>query len=134
MKKVILIVVAVICFGIGANAQSSGKTPAEIERSIYVQLQNGNYEKANDIVWNNYAYKNYLSKKTDGDFVSIATFRKEVNSKGGIKSFEIKQQIAANGESATVIVTLRFGNGSLDTYASEYSKDSSGWQIITWGL
>ena len=134
MKKVLsFLTVAVIAFfTVNCGGGKSSNGPASIEKSIYVQLQKGNYEKAVEIMLKNLDTEKDPSAEESAQFLSAFTEKaKESNeAKGGIKSFEIVgEEFSEDGLSATVSTKIVYGNGNEATETSKYVNKDGKWKL-----
>jgi hypothetical protein len=121
-----IIVAAVGCGGLG------GDTPTSITKSIYSQLQSGNYEKGIEV------FTSYL----DSDKTPTAEEKKQfiegfsakakdtMDKKGGVKSFTIvNETISSDGISATVEAQVTYGNGKTEEEKLKFIKKDGQWKI-----
>jgi len=130
MKKVFSLLTAAAFVFLAANCGGSGGNgPASIEKSIYVQMQKGNYKKAVEIMFDNMDGLNeeiteeemtaFVGKVEDGD-----------KDAGGIKSFEIiSEEISEDGLTAEVTSKVVYGNGKENTQTTEYVKVDGKWKM-----
>ncbi|GHT07223.1 hypothetical protein AGMMS49525_16290 [Bacteroidia bacterium] len=142
MKKVMSLLVAVLAM-LAVSSCGGGKSPADIEKSIYTQFQKGNYEKGLDIYFANIDQgdeaKDQGQKQVDAQIKALAEKVKASAAQGfeikaGVKSFEILEEtIAEDGETATVQTKIIYGDGSEDTQSSKYVKRGGKWKIVFGG-
>ena len=139
MKKIFsFLAVAVIAFfavscggNKGANTGVKGG-PASIEKTIYAQLQKGNYAKAVEIMVENLDNIKASSAEETAQMLSAFTEKaKESNeAKGGVKSFEVlEEEISEDGLSAVVSTKIVYGNGEEKTETSKYVKKDGKWKL-----
>jgi len=127
MRKLfsVLALAAVVLFT--ANCGGGGNTPASIEKSMYTQMQKGNYDKVVKIMIDNLD----ATKEQKAQFAAFFTsdkIKKEMEKGGGLKSFEIiKEEISEDGLSATVETKVINNNGDEDTKTTKYVKKDGKW-------
>lgn len=128
MKKGLTLLIVSIITLLFTNCGGEN-TPAGIEKSIYTQLKNGNYEKAMTIMINNSVDYDQSAPEKPQIIKSFAQkAQQSTEAKGGIKSFEIgDESISEDGLSAVVEVKIVYGNGSEDTKKSFYIKKDNKW-------
>jgi len=130
MKKVfgILAMAAIVFFAANCGG-GGGNTPSGIEKSIYTQMQKGNYDKVIGIMIDNLD----ATKEQKAQFAALFTsdkIKKEIEKDGGIKSFEIaKETISEDGLSATVETKIVNNEGKESTKTSKYVKKDGKWKI-----
>ena len=133
MRKVFsLVVVAVIGFFTANCGGSGGNTPASIEKSIYTQMQKGDYKKAAEIMVENFDSEKPLSSKEKTEYVVIFTekIKQSAETQEGIKSFEIEgEEFSEDGLSATVSTKFVYGNGEEKTETTKYVKKDGKWRL-----
>ena len=130
MKKVFSLLTAVAFVFLTANCGGSGGNgPASIEKSIYTQMQNGNYKKAVEIMFDN--MDGLKEEITEEQMTAIAEKVETGDKKeGGIKSFEIvSEEISEDGLTAEVTSKVVYGNGKEDTKTTEYVKVDGKWKM-----
>ena len=114
------------CSGSGANS------PSNIEKSLYTQLQKGDYAKSAELLIKNLDSDKVTTPEQQEQFVKLfgEKAKQSTESKGGIKSFEIvEEKIADDGLSATVSTKVIFKDGSEKTETTKYVKKDSSWKI-----
>ncbi|MDR0833783.1 MAG: DUF4878 domain-containing protein [Candidatus Symbiothrix sp.] len=133
MKKVMSLFVAAIAV-LAVSSCGGGKSPADIEKSIYTQFQKGNYERGLDIYFANIDTGEGETDKEQVKAVAEkikASATQGFEKKEGIKSFEILEEtIAEDGETATVKTKIIAGDGSEDTQTTKYVKRDGKWKIV----
>ena len=135
MKKIfsVLAVVAIAFFTANCGGGSGGgNNPASIEKSIYTQMQKGNFEKAVEIMLENLDSDKIPSAEEKAQFLTTFTkkAKQSFDAKGGIKSFEILgEEISEDGLKATVTSKIVFGNGEEETNKSKYVKVDGKWKF-----
>ena len=135
MKKIfsVLAVVAIVFFTSNCGGGSGGSnSPASINKSIYTQMQKGNYKKAVEIMVENLDSKKASSDKEKAQFLTMFAekAKESAEAKGGIKKFEIvEEKISEDGLSATVSTKIVFGNGDETTEKSKYVKQDGKWKL-----
>ena len=134
MKKIfsVLAVIAIAFFTANCGGGSGSNTPASIEKSIYVQMQKGNYEKAVEIMVDNLDSEKTPSAEEKAQLLAAFTekAKQSAEAKGGIKSFEIvEEEISEDGLSATVSTKIVYGDGSEQTETSKYVNKEGKWKL-----
>jgi hypothetical protein len=117
---------AASCGGDGANS------PAGIEKSIYTQLQKGNYKAAVEILIENLDSDETPSAIEKSQAILALTKKVEqgIEDEGGIKSFETGEaKIADDGLSATVETKIVKNDGSEKTETTKYVNKDGKWKI-----
>ncbi len=131
MKKCTsFLIVAVIA--LFAASCGGSNTPAGIEKSIYTQMQMGNYDKAVEMLVDHLAGDKEATAEEKAQMVTVLApkAKQTYEAKGGIKSFEItEEKISEDGESATVSSKIVYGNGEEGTNTSKYVKKDGVWKL-----
>lgn len=133
MKKLLYSFVAVAIALLVVNCGGKGgNSPSDIEKSLYTQMQNGNYEKFAELLMKNLDSDKEATAEEQSQF--IKTFgekaKQSTEAKGGIKSFEVvEEKIAEDGQSATVSTKVVFNDGTDKTETTKYVKKDDAWKI-----
>ncbi|GHU69430.1 hypothetical protein FACS189413_08340 [Bacteroidia bacterium] len=118
---------------VSCGSGGGGNSPSAISKSIYSQVQKGNYEKAFEIMADNIDNnKENVTTEERSQFVKgfAEMAKQQAKETGGVKSFEIvKEEIAEDGNSATVDVKLVYGNGKDGTEIHKYVKKDGVWKF-----
>jgi len=108
-------------------------SPAAIEKSIYSQLQSGNYEKGMKIYFDNLKKDTKeVDPKEAENAISMFTdkAKESIEKKGGIKNFKIiAENIDKSGETASVLSRITYGNGEESDNTTQYEKVDGKWEI-----
>ena len=137
MRKVLFFLVAavVVLFttNCGGSGSGGGNNPSNIEKSIYTQMQKGNYEKAAEIMLNNLDdSKETPSDEEKAQFLTALTekAKQSAEAKGGINSFEITgENISEDGLTATVDTKVVYGDGTEKTETNKYVNKDGKWKL-----
>ncbi len=134
MKKSLYLMIAVTFFLLtaGCSKGSAGKSPKDIEKSIYTELQKGNYDKAIEMIFENMESDEVTpaEKKSEVMKVFAEKTKQSTDAKGGLKNFEIiGEEISEDGKTATVTTKITYGNGSEDTQSSSYVNRDGVWKL-----
>jgi len=117
------------CGGGSGSGSGGSNSPANIQKSIFSQMQKGNYAKAVEIMIDNLEGK----EEAEGTEMLQAFTEKakqSAESKGGLKSFEIISEIISeDGLTATVTSKLVYGNGKEETEKSKYVNKDGKWKL-----
>ena len=122
---------AVNCGG-GSSSGGGSNAPAGITKSIYSQMQKGNYVKAVEVMMNNLDSDDSLDKEGKAEMIKAFAEKAEssTEAKGGLKSFEIMEEnISEDGLTAAVSVKLVYGNGTEDTDKLNFVKEDGKWKL-----
>lgn len=110
MKKIFrLLSIALVALVFAACGSSN--TPEAVTAKYLDNLKNGKYEAA----LNQMHFKTELTKEQKDQLVAMIQEKasEQINKKGGIQSFDIKEaQVAEDGQSAKVLYTINYGDGS----------------------
>jgi uncharacterized protein with von Willebrand factor type A (vWA) domain len=115
-----------------ASCGGGGNSPADIQKSVYSQIQKGNYEKGVKILCDNLDGDKTPSAEEKMQFAKGLTekAKQSIEAKGGVKSFEIVEEvISEDGASATVNSKITYGDGSTQEQSSKYVKKDGKWKI-----
>ena len=136
MKKVFSFLAVATCafFMTNCGGGGGGNTPASIQKSIYTQMQKGNYEKAVEIMIENLDSEKTLSTKDAEGVEMLKAFtekaKESAEAKGGLKSFEITgEEVSEDGLSTTVSAKLVYGNGKEETETTKYVQKDGKWKL-----
>ena len=119
----------------------NNNTPGDIEKSICQELKKGNFEKAMKIHFENGVAHSKrgddpqsIDIKENDTQKSIALFAdkigKSIEEKGGLKDFQINEDIDEDGEYATVTTIFIYGNGDEEEQHHHYMKIDGKWKTI----
>lgn len=132
MKKVFsILMVAVVstmamasCGGGNAAGGSDNDTPSSVMEKFNNYLVKKQYAKAMDLLWN-------IEQASDADYEKTSKwYEKELEEKGGIKSFDIlSETIAESGKKAKVEVRYTYGNGKVKERTHTLMKTENGWRV-----
>ncbi|GAP71480.1 hypothetical protein SAMD00024442_129_3 [Candidatus Symbiothrix dinenymphae] len=109
-----------------------GNSPADIEKSVYSQIQKGNYEKGVEILFDNLDGDKTPTAEEKMQFVNgfSEKAKQSMEAKGGVKSFEIVEEvISEDGASATVKSKITYGDGSTKEESSKYVNKDGKWKF-----
>ena len=134
MKLIVYLFAAVtmILFTAGCSGGNAGKSPKDIEKAIYNELQKGNYEKAVEMLFENVESDDDTPAEQKAEVMKAFTekTKQSADAKGGLKSFEIlEEKIAEDGKTATVTTKVTYGNGTEDTQNSTYVNKDGVWKL-----
>lgn len=133
MKKLLYSFVAVAIVLLVVNCGGKGgNSPSDIEKTLYTQLQNGNYEKAAELLMKNLDSNKETTAEEQTQFIKMFSekAKQSAEAKGGIKSFEIvEEKISEDGQSATVSTKVVFKDDSESTDKTKYVKKDNVWKI-----
>ena len=134
MKRIVYLFAAVtmILFTVGCSGGNAGKSPKDIEKAIYNELQKGNYEKAVEMLFENVESDDDTPAEQKAEVMKAFTekTKQSADAKGGLKSFEIlEEKIAEDGKTATVTTKVTYGNGTEDTQNSTYVNKDGVWKL-----
>ena len=134
MKRIVYLFAAVtmILFTAGCSGGNTGKSPKDIEKAIYNELQKGNYEKAVEMLFENVESDDDTPAEQKAEVMKAFTekTKQSADAKGGLKSFEIlEEKIAEDGKTATVTTKVTYGNGTEDTQNSTYVNKDGVWKL-----
>ncbi len=110
----------------------SGKSPADIEMSMWKQVQKGNYEDAMEILVKNSMRSEDDTPEKQREVVTM--FAEKVKAsceeKGGIKDIKLlEESISEDGNTALVTLEITYKNGSTKEERSKYKKVDGDWKI-----
>ncbi len=111
MKKFITLF-SLICAFVCAVSCSSSSTPSSVAEQQMKAMKSGDFDKLADLF-----YFEPDEAEEGKQMISGLTSKlgPQIEEKGGIKSYEIiSEEISEDGESATVVVSITYGNGSVD--------------------
>ncbi len=133
MKKT-LTLMAVLCAALLLASCSSNTPSAVAERSVKC-LMDGKYDEYADLLYVSDKDTDDPSrlKQEKEDFVQLleAKYQETLKRTGGIDKYEIvSEEIAQDGETATVNISLTYKNGRTEDYTTRLRKDANGdWKI-----
>lgn len=108
----------------GCGLLDSG--PASTLKSFYKEVETGKLTEASDRLTGPVVQMMGKEKLKAG----LASQSEKIKQKGGIKSIEIKSE-EINGETATVVAMLTFGDGStVPDDKTKFVKGEKGWLIV----
>lgn len=115
---------------------ATAPTPASIEKTVYDQMQKGDYCQAItlhfDNIDNSNDYFDSLGVEKQELIAEFAQKTKEsYDAMNGLKSYEIiKEEISEDGKKAIVETRLIFGDSTEEINTTEYvKKDDGAWKI-----
>lgn len=126
MKKLLslfFVIVVTICF-----MSCSNNSPEGVVKEYYAAIEAKDYDKAMECLY----FKKELTESQKEQFKNlfIDKAQKQVDKKGGIKSFEISNtDIAEDGKSAIVSVTTTYGDGTSNSQNNKVLKVEDKWLI-----
>lgn len=117
---------------VSCSKSSAVKSPKEIEESIYTEVQNGNFDKAVELFYDNVDRGDNASTKIEKEEMKAISekTKQSAEAKGGLKSFDIlSETISEDGKTATVSTQINYGNGSVDLQQSSYMNKDGVWKM-----
>lgn len=133
MKKLLYsLAVAVIALLVVNCSGNGGNTPAGIEKTVYTELQKGNYEKAAKLLVESLDSDKESTAEQKTEMIKAFTekAKQSMEAKGGIKSFEVmEEKIASDGLSATVSTKVIYNDGTEKMEDSKYVKKDNTWKL-----
>ena len=117
---------------VSCSKSSAVKSPKEIEESIYTEVQNGNFDKAVELFYDNVDRGDNASTKIEKEEMKAISEKTKQSAevKGGLKSFDIlSETISEDGKTATVSTQINYGNGSVDLQQSSYMNKDGVWKM-----
>ena len=131
MKKVFSILALAAIALLAANCGGGGgggNTPSGIMKSVYTQMQAGNYDKAAKFFLDNLDATD-KEKAQYGALITSDKLKKSAEEKGGIQSFEIvSEKISDDGLSAVVEMKIVGKNGKTETNKGSFVKKDGVWK------
>ena len=132
MNKIFsFLAVAVIAFFI-ASCGGGDNTAAGIEKSIYSQMEKGNYEKAIEILIESIDSERTPSAEEKAKVLTALAeeAKQSIEAQGGIKSFEITgEDISEDGLVAIVTSKIVYGGGKEEFNKSKYVNKDGKWKL-----
>lgn len=130
MKKKLFFILAVAFVAIFmVSCGGSSNAPSKTVTAFYDAIKSKNYDKAIGLF-----YKDKDEKMTDSEVQKVKALlmasQEQMDKKGGIKDVEIlNEEIAQNGETATVKVKVVYGDDSDDEENVDLKKVDGKWKM-----
>jgi len=127
MRKVFsfLVLAAVVLFTANCGG-GGGNTPASITKSMYTQMQKGNFDKVFEIMMDNMNIT-AEQKQMLAAFMTPESLKEEMQKQGEIKSFDVTEVISEDGLSATVETKIVYKDGKEDSETTKWVKKDGRW-------
>ena len=115
---------------LGLVACSSGGSPEAVVKKFYDAVSDGNVDKAVDCVaLESVAANEMIMAKAKIQMV-VATGQAQINANGGLSKVEVlKQDLASDGNSASLQIQVTFKNDKKDVSRVKTVKEKNGWKI-----
>ncbi|HNX89984.1 MAG TPA: DUF4878 domain-containing protein [Paludibacteraceae bacterium] len=133
MKKLFQLMAAIaIALFVTNCGGKEANTPSAIEKTLYTQLQKGDYQKAAELIIKNLSTEKEMTAEESATLIKSFTekAKQSTEAKGGVKSFEIlEEKISEDGLTATVTTKVVYGDGTDKTETTKYEKKDNDWKL-----
>ncbi len=109
MKRIVYLFAAVtmILFTAGCSGGNAGKSPKDIEKAIYNELQKGNYEKAVEMLFENVESDDDTPAEQKAEVMKAFTekTKRRAEANGGLKTLEMVEERQVAQKRLAIIIT-----------------------------
>jgi hypothetical protein len=130
MKKVSVILVLLamtISLSLVSCGGGGGKTPADMEKTLWSYVQKGNYDKYIDYLIDISADGENKEQMKSMKTMFTGKIQASMDEKGGLKSFEVKT-VSEDETTAELAISFTYGDGSTDKQTASYKKVDGKWK------